>query len=269
MLGVPFARRGPGGLMGGDVPDRLRTHVSPRTAVVWSLLRDELDQRVGSSRSTAASVLDLGGGSGVFAVPLAELGHRVTVVDTSPDALATLQRRAAEAGVGDRVTAVSGDVDGLPAGIAGESYDLVLCHGLLEVVDDPATTLATMAGAVAAGGCASVLVAGRPGFVLSRALGGRPAEALRALAAGDSPAGVADGVLRRFDTAEVCTLVGTAGLTVESVHGVGVVSDLVPGALIDGAPGVAEALRELELAAAVLPPYRDIATQLHVLARRS
>ena len=34
---------------------------------------------------------------------VAELGHRVTVVDPSPDALAILARRAEERGVADRV----------------------------------------------------------------------------------------------------------------------------------------------------------------------
>ena len=54
-------------------------------------------------------VLDLGGGTGGLAVPLAEQGHHVTVVDPSPDALASLSRRVADAGVADRVTAVQGE----------------------------------------------------------------------------------------------------------------------------------------------------------------
>jgi len=243
-----------------------RAHVSPRTAVVWEVLRNELSRRAVDADGT--TVLDLGGGSGVFAVPLAELGHRVTVVDASPDALATLQRRAVEVGVADRVSAICGDVDGLAGELPPAGYDLVLCHQLLEMVDDPAKTLATVAGAVRPGGCASVLVAGRAATVLSRALGGHPADALRALT---DPAGrwsEADSALRRFDTAEVSALIVAAGLTVESVHGVRVVADLLPGAL-EAVPGVADALRALELAVAAIPPYRDIATQLHLLARRA
>jgi hypothetical protein len=41
---------------------------------------------------------------------------------------------------------------------------------------------------------------------------------------------------------------------------------LLPGAGAD--PAAAEALRELEEAAATCPPLRDIATRLHVLAYR-
>ena len=51
-----------------------------RTAAVWAAL----DPVVGTG--TPLRVLDVGGGSGMFAVPLAQLGHEVTVVDPSADA---------------------------------------------------------------------------------------------------------------------------------------------------------------------------------------
>ena len=67
-----------------------------RTAVVWDALRPVLDG-LGEG-----DVLDIGGGTGGFAVRVAELGHRVRVVDPSPDALAALDRRAKESGVSGR-----------------------------------------------------------------------------------------------------------------------------------------------------------------------
>jgi hypothetical protein len=50
---------------------------------------------------------------------------------------------------------------------------------------------------------------------------------------------------------------------VEAIHGVRIVSDLIAMPDVDAA-----ALLEFELAASTQAPYRDIATQLHVLARR-
>jgi hypothetical protein len=44
-----------------------------------------------------------------------------------------------------------------------------------------------------------------------------------------------------------------------------VVADLLPGAVLEGQT---EALLAFELATSALPPYRDIATQLHLFARR-
>jgi hypothetical protein len=43
----------------------------------------------------------------------------------------------------------------------------------------------------------------------------------------------------------------------------------VPGVVLDTNPGAAEALAELELAAATRSPLRDVAARLHVLARRT
>ena len=74
-----------------------------RTAVVWDDLREVLEGTGG-----ALDVLDIGGGTGVSAVRVAGLGHRVTVVDPSPDALASLGRRAREEGV--EVLAHQGDL---------------------------------------------------------------------------------------------------------------------------------------------------------------
>src|SRR3712207_9342621 len=65
-----------------------------RTAVVWDALDVLVAELVTATGRPALDVVDLGGGTGGFAVPLAGLGHRVTVVDPSPDALAALQRRA-------------------------------------------------------------------------------------------------------------------------------------------------------------------------------
>ncbi|WP_436500979.1 class I SAM-dependent methyltransferase [Actinokineospora sp. HUAS TT18] len=214
-------------------------------------------------------VLDVGGGSGVFAVPMAAAGCAVTVVEPSPNALATLQRRAQEAGVADRITALQGDSDALDQLVEPGSADLVLAHGLLEVVDDPKVTVAAMAGAVAPGGVLSLLVANRFAAVLHRAISGKLVDARKLL---DDPAGQITGpgeaLLRRFDTEGLRTLLTDAGLTVELIQGYGVVADLVPGSVLDASPGAQDALAQLELVAATTPPLRDVATRLHAVARR-
>jgi len=238
---------------------RSRTHANPRYAVVWAVLNAELDRRAGADPGPA-HVVDAGGGTGGFAVPLAQAGHRVTVVDPSPDALAALARRAAERGVADRITAHQGDADDLLGIVEPGTADVVLCHSVLEVVDDPDRTIAAVAAALRPGGCASVLVANRVATVLARALAGHFGQAQEALTGDLEP--------RRYDLDAVTALVSKAGLVPERWHGVRVLADLVPGAVVDVEPDALEALVSLELALAERPPYRDIATQLHVLARR-
>ena len=230
-----------------------------RTAAIWAAL----DPLVAAG--PPLQVLDVGGGSGMFAVPLAQLGHQVTVIDPSADALATLHRRAATAGVGDRVRGVQGDGDRMLTVLAaGELFDLVLCHSVLEVVDDPASTLQQIAGVLRPGGQLSIASANQAGAVLARAVSGHPVEA-RALLTGQDPApGRGGPARRRFSPGELLGLLAGAGLEPGEWRGVSVVTDLL-GAASDADP---DALRALELALASASPYRDVATGLHVLATR-
>jgi S-adenosylmethionine-dependent methyltransferase len=239
-----------------------RPLVSARTAAVWAVLRHELERHAGRE----LTVLDVGGGTGGFAVPLAEAGHTVTVVDASPDALAALTRRAADAGVADRVRAVQGDGDALAGLVEPGSVDLILCHAVLEVVDDPAGVVAAIAGALRPGGAASVLVASRAAAILGRAINGHLRAATAVAADADGRAGVRDTLRRRYDAEGATTLLGSAGLVVEQTHGVRVLADLLPAAVVEEDP---QTLLDLELELSSRPPFRDIASQLHVFARKS
>jgi SAM-dependent methyltransferase len=187
------------------------------------------------------------------------------VVDASPDALAALTRRAADAGVADRVRAVQGDGDALAGLIAPGSADLILCHAVLEVVDDPAGVVAAIATALRPGGAVSLLVAGRAAAVLGRAVNGHLGAAAAVADNATGRAGDRDTLRRRYDVDTASALLGAAGLTVEEIHGVRVLADLVPAAVVEADP---DAMLKLELALSARPPFRDIASQLHLFARR-
>jgi 2-polyprenyl-3-methyl-5-hydroxy-6-metoxy-1,4-benzoquinol methylase len=227
-----------------------------RTGVVWSALEPLLAER-------SLDVVDIGGGTGGFAVKMAGLGHRVSVVDPSPDALAALARRAREEGVD--VAAHQGDLADL-GGVVGEgSADLVLCHGVLEVVEDPIAALRTLHGVLRPGGVLSLVVAQRNAAVVARAMAGHFAQAL-ALLDDEGPSGR---VGRRFTAGELTVAVVEADFEVMAVHGVRVFTDLVPGSLLDLEAGSTAALVELESAVAKRADFLPLAAQMHVLAARS
>ncbi|MFD3658873.1 methyltransferase [Streptomyces sp. 24-1644] len=248
--------------------DQPRPRASLRTAVVWEVLKDALDRRVKATGRDTLDVLDTGGGTGNFAVPVARLGHRVTVVDPSPNALFALERRAAEDGVAERVSGVQGDILGLFDVVEPGGYDVVLCHGVLEYVDDPAEGVRNAVDALRPSGALSLLAAGLGGAVLARALAGHFTEARRALSDPAGRWGDGDPVPRRFNADQLTELVGAAGMEVGAVHGVRVFADLVPGVLVDTEPGAVEALLKLEAAVAELPSFHAVATQLHVLGEK-
>jgi S-adenosylmethionine-dependent methyltransferase len=226
-------------------------------------VRRVLEAELKAARARGAEhprVVDVGGGSGGWAVPFAAAGCRVTVVEPSPNALATLQRRAEEEGVADLITVVADDSDALGRHVEAGSADLVLAHGLLEIVDDPAAVLTALATAVAPGGAVSVLVANRHAAVLQRALAGRVGEARKLL---ESVNGVilGDTVLRRFDAEGLREQLVAAGLEVTLLQGDRVISDLVTGDVRE------DELAEFERLAAATPALRDVAGRLHAVGR--
>lgn len=262
----------PADTLGGVQTEARQRFGAGRSALVARLLDDALATITVAGRRPA--VLDIGGGSGAVAVPLARAGAQVTVVDISADALATLRRRAAEAGVGDLIRPVQADAEALsdPAlatVVAPGAFDLVLAHGILDAVDDAAATFAGCARAVRAGGLLSVLVSNPPAAVLARALAGDPAAALVELRALATPAtaGTVTTPATRVDPARVVAMSVAAGFLVEARHGIGVFSDLVPGSALE-APGAREAVAALDAEAADRTPFAELAARIHVLARR-
>lgn len=237
--------------------DRLR-----RRSVSQSFL---LDLLLGQLRDWSAPrrapieetrVVDLGGGTGVIAISLASMGYGVTVIDPSPDALASLERRTSDAGLGGRIRGRQGDAGDLVELIGPASADLVICHRVLEVVDSPAAALRSVADVLVPDGALSLVVSQRRSAVLSQALAGHLALARRTWADTD-----------RFDHDQILELVSSAGLEPTASHGLGAIADHVPEAMIEAESGAYEELIQLEREISQDPAFRVLAPYLHVFAQ--
>lgn len=236
--------------------------VRPPRSVVTTLLTDLLaEQLLGWQAETGAperlEVIDLGGGTGGLAVALAGKGHRVTVIDPSPDALASLERRAAESGLADSIRGRQGDASDLVGLLGTDAADVTVCHRVLEYVDDPAEALAALSAVLRPDGFLSLVTALRPAAVLSQALAGHLAEARAVLA---DP--------RRLDRDMVARLVNQAGFTITAVHGIGAIAALVNETVLQTRAGAWSDLRDLERDISSEPDFQAFAPYLHLSARR-
>jgi SAM-dependent methyltransferase len=233
----------------------LRRRRSVSQSHLLQLLMDQLDD-LGAGEWRPLDIIDVGGGTGGVAIPLAVRGHRVTVVDPSPDALASLERRAAEAEVTGRIGALQGDAADLADLVPAHESDVVVCHRVLEVLEAPGEALRKMAGTLRRGGVLSLLVAQRHSLVLTQALAGHLALARRSYA---DPS--------RFDYDRVVELVGGAGFTVLTTHGIGAISDQVPERMIEAEVGAYAELVALESEISTDPAFRALAPHVHVFAQ--
>jgi 2-polyprenyl-3-methyl-5-hydroxy-6-metoxy-1,4-benzoquinol methylase len=230
-------------------------------SLLWDVLAGVVAARTADTGRAVLDIVDVGGGTGGLAVPFAALGHNVTVVDPSPDALAAAQRRAAE--VAAQLSVVQGEAASADSLVGADAADLVICHNVLEYVDSPADAMAAISRVLRPAATVSVLASNAVAAVLQQALAGRFGQARHMLAGGTQ----AD-VPRRFTLPELMALMEGAGLRAGEAHGLRIFTGLVPGALVDGDATAAEELRALEAAAASRPPLRDIAAQLHLLGHR-
>ena len=107
-------------------------------------------------------LLDLGCGSGIWAVELAQRGWQVTGVDDVPKALRRARERAREAGV--EVRLVEGDVTKLGATGVGSGFPFLLDFGIFhdELTDAQRAAMGREVSAVAAPGATLLMVAWAP-----------------------------------------------------------------------------------------------------------
>jgi S-adenosylmethionine-dependent methyltransferase len=237
-------------------------------------LREELTlhylaQHLGTL-STCASVLDAGGGTGGYSLALAELGHEVCLLDFSAQMLAAARLKAEQRGpdVAQRIRFHRASVEDVPHHLAVDRFDLVLCHTLIEYVDDPGQVLRGLSAVLRPGGLLSLLFANAYAGPLRWALArGDLEQARRSL---DTEVSSADlfGLPRRTFTADdVREAMSRAGIEPVAQYGVRVLADYMPAHRLSE-PAFWSQLFELEASAGSRAPYRDIARYGYLLGRK-
>lgn len=103
---------------------------SPAGKQALALLQREEEER----ERPYGRALDLGCGSGIWSVTLAERGWEVTGVDVVPKAVRRARERAHEAGV--EVRFVQSDIAALEAADVGSGFQLVLDFGAVHGLDE-------------------------------------------------------------------------------------------------------------------------------------
>ena len=114
-----------------------------RLAVIWRDLQQQLPDLIAASHSKSLRILDLGGGLGQIAIKLALQGHEIVFNDISPIMVEEAKQVAEEQGVADRFQWHVGPYQNLRPDDLGQ-FDLILCHAVLEWLDQPQDLVAAL-----------------------------------------------------------------------------------------------------------------------------
>ena len=174
--------------------------------------------------------LDLGSGTGAGAVRLARLGVHVTMLDSSLAMLDIAKRAALEGGVSEQVTLRHSDATELSSLFNAGSFDVILCHNILEYIDNPGAVLRGAARVMRSpSAILSVLVRSQAGEVLKAALQtGDVTAAEGALTAHWGEDSLYRGKVRLFTLDGLEAMLTEASLTVVAQRGVRVAADYLP-----------------------------------------
>lgn len=213
--------------------------------------------------------LDLGAGTGATAVRLAQLGFHVSALDASPPMLDLVKRAAQEAGVTEKIELKHGDAAEIAKLFSPGSFDVILCHNILEYVDEPSVVLRSAAGMLRdASSIVSVLVRNQRGEVLKAAIkNGDLAAAEKSLAAEWGNESLYGGRVRLFTAEGLRVMMSEASLTVITERGVRVMSDYLPSSI--SRDDEYQRIFDLESKLGRRSEFAAIARYTHCLARRT
>lgn len=228
-----------------------------RYGVVGEVLRRQCD-----SLGDRIRVLDVGGGDGMDALPLAGGGHHVTIVDPSEAWLSEARRRASVAGV--EVATAIGGLDDLPPG----EWDLVLCHFVLRYRPAGAGDIGALASRVRPGGRLSIMDVNPAGRVLRALLNGGPAAATAELHAERAAVETFETDARKLEVDDVRCESEAAGVGVVGLYGNRIVNDLLVDNTAKRDPVFFESLLALELELCDREPFNRIGFAWQLMLER-
>lgn len=214
-------------------------------------------------------ILDVGGGSGLDAIPLAQMGHTVTIVDYSSEMLAEARLNAAANGVSDRLVFHQAGLDSISALFAGRQFDTVLCHNVLQYVDDLEAPLEAMCAVLRPGGLLSIICLNRYSETYRQALYQLNLPAALANVDADTIMTVVFGVpVKAYAVEDMREPLRAAGCEVLGEYGIRCVCDYIQNSDIKHDPVFFEQLEKLELAVSDKHPYRSLGRFFQVVARK-
>ncbi len=202
-------------------------------------------------------VLDFGSGFGMTADFLAEKND-VTAIEPNEEMLKYSFRK-------NKYVQLVGDVRQL-CEMPSDTFDAVVCHNVLEYIDNRSELIKEFCRILKVGGILSVVKHNRAGKIMHKAIFECDADGALELINGDGAISVNFGTVTEYDDSELVES-SNGSLVTEKVHGLRMFYALQPNE-VKNCDDWIEKMYRLECAASEIQEFRDIAFFHHVILKR-
>lgn len=123
-----------------DLAENLKSGVygSGKGEVRLSVLKYDITRNIPEIESEKIlNILDAGGGMGQISRWLAAKGHNVILADISEQMLAIAEEENKNESLQDKIKILKAPIQELPQILKGQSFDLILLHGVIEWMEKP------------------------------------------------------------------------------------------------------------------------------------
>lgn len=164
-----------------SLADRLKQNIygSNKGRARLTMLEFDMDKGIVElSGQKNLQVLDAGGGMGQVARWLAARGHEIVLCDLSAEMLAQAERENIATGLQNRISLLHSPIQNLPQLLPDRQFDLILLHGVIEWMAEPAEAIAAVAPMLRSAGSMSLLFFNRNKLFLKWGINGQVESAL-------------------------------------------------------------------------------------------
>lgn len=239
----------------------------PWAKLKYKLTQANLARHLGEDRPLR--VLDAGGGNGLDSLPFAAQGHFVEIVDYSQEMLADALAQAKDANAQENLRVHQVDVREIPNLFPDAQFDLVLCHNVLQYLDDVPALLRSLTKVLKPGGLISIISVNRYSNPYQSAFfGNNLVEALAKLETRTATAKIFEAPVTSYSAAEIGVFLTDSGLVIEADYGIRCLCDYWGDNQRKLDPAIFEQLEKLEFALTDRHPYKLLARYFQVIARK-
>jgi phosphoribosylformimino-5-aminoimidazole carboxamide ribotide isomerase len=214
-------------------------------------------------------ILDAGGGNGLDSIGLARMNHQVDIVDISQQMLNDARASAALAGVTDRLSTHAMDILNLGNKFAENEFDIVLCHNVIQFIDDVKPLLEVLQQVVKPGGFISLITTNQYSLPYQAAFLEQDLDkAYELLDQTDQHNSIFDINVHEYHPDEVIEWLSSMGLILEKHYGIRCLYNYWGTNELKEDSAVYKKLKKLEMEFTERAPYKLTARQFQLIARK-